>query len=157
MNLCFAVAGMGSSLFPIISSGQNPVSGLSGSAAQIWLVGIGTLVVALQIVASIGLIRFREWARQTTVILASLQSLICIGGISFITGILPLPGTRDTPAPVTSTDPSIQGKLEFLNAVFGTLGTIFKVVLVSLFALSLIYSLLQVILLTRPSARQACQ
>lgn len=157
MNLCFAVSGIGSSLFPIISSGQNPVSGSSGSAAPLWLFGIGTLVVAIQIVASIGLIRFREWARQTTVILASLQSLICIGGIAFITGILPLPGTRDTPAPVTSTDPSIQGKLEFLNAVFGTLGTIFKVVLITLLTLSFIYSLVQIILLTRPRVRQACQ
>ncbi|WP_265595757.1 hypothetical protein [Verrucomicrobium sp. BvORR106] len=156
MNLCFAVSGIGSSLFPLISSGQNPLSGSSGSAATTWLLGIGSLVVALQIVASIGLIRLREWARQTTVILAGLQSLICIGGMAVITGILPLPGAPDTPAPVTSTDPSIQGKLEFLNAVFGTLGTIFKVVLITLFALSLIYSLLQIILLTRPRVRQAC-
>ncbi|WP_075088247.1 hypothetical protein [Verrucomicrobium spinosum] len=74
-----------------------------------------------------------------------------------ITGLLPLPGAPPTSAPVTSKDPTIQGKLEFLNAVFDTLGGIFKAVLLMLFALSLIYSLLQIILLTRPLARQACQ
>jgi hypothetical protein len=157
INLCFAVSGIGSSLFPIISSGQNPVSGPPGTSAHLWLLGIGTLVVALQIVASIGLIRLREWARQTTVVLASLQFLVCTGGIAVITGILPLPGGPQASAPVTSTDPSIQGKLEILNAVFGTLGAIFKVVLLTLFTLSLTYSLLQIILLTRPRARQACQ
>lgn len=157
MNLCFAVSGIGSSLFPIISSGQNPVSGPPGSSASLWIFGTATLVVVLQIVASIGLIRLQEWARQTTLVLASLQLLLCTGGIAVITGILPLPGARDTPAPVTTTDPSIQGKLEFLNAVFGTLGAIFKVVLITLFTLSLIYSLLQLILLTRPRVRLACK
>lgn len=157
INLCFAVSGIGSVVMPMVTAGPCAEPSPPDTTPRLLLYGIGTLVVVLQIVASIGLIRLREWARQTTVALASLQFLVCTGGIAVITGILPLPGGPQTSAPVTSTDPSIQGKLEFLNAVFGTLGAIFKVVLLTLFALSLIYSLLQIILLTRPRARQACQ